>query len=402
MDFNVEVKQINDSDLDILFGGSPKKDDKVFNTVNEDDENNHQEQEEEGLDSLFEKTTLVKEKELKEVKAPLTKEEPKLVKEKVKEEVKVDETDIENLFTSDEKSNDKDLEVKGVFKNIVDYFIDNKLWVDFDGRDEIEYNNETFEKLVVAQNNFKVQEMFNELVDNTGEYGKAIISHIKSGGDLDTIIDLFKLEKETDSIDINNIDGQEKLIYQYYSEDEIGWSKEKIKKYIDNLKLDDELESESKDIKAKYDKLFSKRLESINQERLDEEQVQKEKIQQYKSTVVNTLKQREDLSDKERLSIADYMLNYDQKLNDGQTVNKFYVKLLGMQNDVNEFIYLVNFVMDKQSYLKKINTKAETKATKKTFEFIKSSNALSNKNSGISLNKPSTDEDATNLFNKFI
>lgn len=397
MNFNAEVKQIDDNDLDILFGGSSKKTDLALSSLLTELES--------GLDSFFGDEEKEVEKEVDETLGALIESEEKEEKLKVVEkqkkvkELKVEaseEKNTEDLFSED-KEEVKTKETTAI-KEIVDYLIEKDIWFDFDGRDEVDYNEDTFKTLIVAQSNFKAQEMFNELLDQTGEYGKAIIEHVRNNGNLDEIIDLFKLEKETEAIDISSLEGQEKLIYQYYSEDEIGWSKEKIKRYIDSLKIDDELESEAKDIKTKYDKLFNKRLEQINQEQEFAKQEQQEKIQQYKSNVVTTLKQRSDLSDKEKTTIADYMLNYDQKLDDGQLVNKFYVKFTQMQSNLNDFIDLVNFVMDKENYLKKINTKAETKATKKTFEFIKSGNALNNKNSGVQATKLSADDDATNLF----
>jgi hypothetical protein len=44
--------------------------------------------------------------------------------------------------------------------------------------------------------------MFEELLDSTGVYGKAIIGHIKNGGNPDEIIDIFKEQKALQSLDL--------------------------------------------------------------------------------------------------------------------------------------------------------------------------------------------------------
>ena len=391
MELKTEVTKIADGDLDLLFGTKSGTDSIL---------GSKEQKEKELL-----KEELVKELEVKD-ESDLFKDRTdelndvlfggeKEKKEKV-EPLKTEEDTFKDSLISEEKKEEKS-NSNNVLKEIVDFYIEEKIWVLFEGQDEIEYNDENFKKILLAQNEIKAQEIFEDLVEKSGLVGKAIFDFISKNGDLDEIIDLFKLEKEVKSIDISTPEDQEKLIYQYFSEEEFGWSKDKIKRYVDNLKLDNELESEAKDIKGKYDKLFEKRLSQINEEQESYELERQKRVEDYKKNVITTLKNKQNITDKEKSKIADYMLNYDQKLLDGQVVNKFFVKFSSLQNNIEEFVDLVEFVMDKESYLKKISKKAESEANKKAFTFIKNGNSLTNKNSGSELSKAKVD-DFVNLF----
>jgi hypothetical protein len=89
---------------------------------------------------------------------------------------------------------------------------------------------------VAEQDRLRVEGMFGELVDSTGPFGKAIIDFVKNGGNPDEIIDLFKEQKQVESISIENADGQKDIIKHYYSE-VLGWKPEKIEKYLSGLIL---------------------------------------------------------------------------------------------------------------------------------------------------------------------
>ena len=390
MEFKAEVTSIKENDLSVLFGEGADSNLAFVELKNETADDILFNEETDNVE--LEKGLVVEVKKTK-------KENPVQVEQVSLKTEDVNDEEIETLFENTKETTDGKDSSLVEFKEIVDYLITEGVWADFEGKDEIDIDKDTFQKIAVEQSTALANQMFEELLDQSGDYGKAIFEHIKNQGNPDDIIDLFKLEKETKSLDITSTEGQEELIYKYYSEDEIGWSREKIKRFIDNLKIEDELETEAKEVKDKYDRIFQKRLSSLNEEREANKRIQLERVEAYKSNVITTLKSREDLSNKEKALIADYMLNYDQKTSDGQTVNKFYVKFLDIQNNLNDFVDLVNFVMDKDKYLKKINSRAETTATKKTFEFIKKGKALENKNSGTSLERNRKEE--VNLFSVF-
>ncbi len=190
MDFNTQVETISSEQFDSLFSGNdtqptatPGADnlivgkDKVPQVTN----NTGADIPFIDLDTLEEGTT---EKTTEEAVAEPTEK----VEEKVETEPKVEEPSQEDVDQS-----------KVILKNTVNFLIEKGIWQDFDGRDDLELDEETYAELAVKQDEARLTDKFNELVDSTGDYGEAIISHIKNGGNPDEIIDIFKEQKQVGS-----------------------------------------------------------------------------------------------------------------------------------------------------------------------------------------------------------
>jgi hypothetical protein len=277
-----------------------------------------------------------------------------------------------------QESEEKKGEVLSVLKNTVDYLIEQGAWEDFDGREEMDLDEETYAKLVIEQDKRRVQSMFDEMVDSTGTFGKAIIDFVKNGGNPDEIIDLFKEQKQIESINIDSLDGQKEIIKHYYTE-VMGWKPEKADKYISNLVLADELEEEAKDVKESIGAFYQKEAQRLNAEREEFAARQKEAEQAFESNIRSAVKERKDLTPTERKTVEEYLLRYDQKLPNGNMVNKFYVNFAKMQANPADYIDLVLFVMDKQKFVQKVATKEKTEAAANAFKFIKGNGAVSAK-----------------------
>jgi hypothetical protein len=277
-----------------------------------------------------------------------------------------------------QESEEKKGEVLSVLKNTVDYLIEQGAWEDFDGREEMDLDEETYAKLVMEQDKRRVQSMFDEMVDSTGTFGKAIIDFVKNGGNPDEIIDLFKEQKQIESINIDSLDGQKEIIKHYYTE-VMGWKPEKADKYISNLVLADELEEEAKDVKESIGAFYQKEAQRLNAEREEFAARQKEAEQAFESNIRSAVKERKDLTPTERKTVEEYLLRYDQKLPNGNMVNKFYVNFAKMQANPADYIDLVLFVMDKQKFVQKVATKEKTEAAANAFKFIKGNGAVSAK-----------------------
>jgi hypothetical protein len=277
-----------------------------------------------------------------------------------------------------QESEEKKGEVLSVLKNTVDYLIEQGAWEDFDGREEMDLDEETYAKLVIEQDKRRVQSMFDEMVDSTGTFGKAIIDFVKNGGNPDEIIDLFKEQKQIESINIDSLDGQKEIIKHYYTE-VMGWKPEKADKYISNLVLADELEEEAKDVKESIGAFYQKEAQRLNAEREEFAARQKEAEQAFESNIRSAVKERKDLTPTERKTVEEYLLRYDQKLPNGNMVNKFYVNFAKMQANPADYIDLVLFVMDKQKFVQKVATKEKTEADANAFKFIKGNGAVSSK-----------------------
>lgn len=269
-------------------------------------------------------------------------------------------------------------EVHSILKHTADFLIESGIWEDFEGREDLEMTQENYAKLVAEQDKRRVENMFSELVDSTGPFGKAIIEYTKNGGNPDEIIDLFKEQKSVESINIEETDGQKDIIKHYYSE-VLGWKPEKIEKYMSNLMLSNELENEATEVKELFQQFYKKEAERLNSEREEFTKKQKEAEEAFEGNIKTSIRDRKDLTTSEKRQVEEYLLSYDQRLPNGNLVNKFYVNFAKMQANPSDYIDLVLFVMDKQKFVEKVAIKEKSQAASKAFNFIKGNGAVSTK-----------------------
>lgn len=262
-----------------------------------------------------------------------------------------------------------------ILKNTVDYLVSSGKWVDFEGREDLEITEEVYADLVAKQDEYRVNSMFNELLDSTGDYGKAIITHIKQGGNPDEIIDLFKEQKQLTQIDTSTETGKQQLIEKYYSE-VLNWKPEKVVKTVKRLITDNEIDSEFQDVKEMYDKHYQERLQEINETNKAKEQQEAQRQQAFVNNINSVLEEDKSLTQSDKALIAGSILDFRHKLPNGQKVNDFYIKFAEKQADPREYVDLVRFIMDKKGYLESIHRKEKTSTNKAAFNFIKGNAAL--------------------------
>ena len=290
-------------------------------------------------------------------------------------EENTEDTPTEEDDKEDEKAPvDKD-SVNSILTNTVNYLIEQGLWQDFEGREDLEINEEVYAELAAKQSQHAAYSIVNELIDSTGDYGKAIIGHIKRGGNPDEIIDLFKEQKEIQAIDTTTEQGKQFKIEKYYKE-VLKWKPEKVEKTIKRLITDDEIESEFNDINELYDNHYEEKLKEINKQAEEQEQKNKERQAQFVSNIKTALSENEELSDADKRLIASSILDFKHTLDNGQRVNNFYLKFYELQSDPKEYIEMVRYVLDPKGYKERISKKEESKAAKKTFEFIKANSTV--------------------------
>jgi len=289
-----------------------------------------------------------------------------------------EEASEESEEESEEEEKSDSSDVKGILKSTVEYLIQSGAWQDFEGREDLDIDEDTYAKLVAQQDSLRVSSMFEELVDSTGPFGKAIIEFVKNGGQPDEIIDLFKEQKQVEAIPLDSVDGQKELIKHYYSE-VLGWKPERVEKQIGGLILSNELENEAKEVKDLLKSYYGKEADRLNKDQEDFVAKEKEKEKTFESNIRNTIKERKDLSLAEKRTVEDYLLSYDQRLPNGNLVNKFYVNFAKMQANPQDYVDLVMFVMDKQKFVNKVATQEKSKAAAEAFKFIKGNGAVSTK-----------------------
>lgn len=327
---------------------------------------------------------------------PTETEEEKVAKLKEVEDVKLaakakgknKEEKPEEDNTTPEVTTD---EVKTVLKNTVDYLIDKGFWGDFDGREDLEITEEVYAELVQKQDEFRVNSLFSELLDSTGDYGKAIISHIKSGGNPDEIIDLFKEQKQLEQIDTTTDDGKQTVIEKYYK-DTLGWKKEKVDKLVQRLIKDDEIGTEFTDVKEAYDKHYKDELAATQETAKQAELQVKQRHTAFINSIQTALKSDETLTPRDKALVASSILDFKHTLPNGKKVNDFYIKFAEMQADPKEYIELAKFVLDKEKFKQELTKKVETKVASTTFNFIKG-NAAAKKTTDSPQQTPKQNKD---------
>lgn len=283
-------------------------------------------------------------------------------------------TESTNTEETTEGENESDENpINSVLKSTVEYLVKKGVWEDFDGREDLEITDEVYAELASKQIEQKVNSMFSELVDSTGDYGKAIISHIKDGGNPDEIIDIFKEQKEIESIDTSSDEGKIKLISKYYNEI-LNWKPERISKYIQRVIDGEDLEVEFNDIEDKYTEYTQQKLQEIEARRQEQNTKILEKQREFSEGIKTTLTNL-GYTDKEKKLIENSLFNH-KKTELGVTTD-FNLKFAELQRDPKKLVELVYFVMDNENYFKKVTKQAESKAAEKTFKFIKTSAASS-------------------------
>lgn len=302
--------------------------------------------------------------------------------DKEKVEDKIEDTVEDDKSTDNDSEKDKSTdkeekpieEINNVLKNTVEYLIEKGIWADWDGRKDLDVTEEVYAELASQQNQNLAYEIVDELVNSTGVYGKAIINHIKAGGNPDEIIDIFKEQKAIEQIDTSTETGKQVLIEKYYK-DVLGWKTEKVEKTIKRLISDNEIESEFSDAQEHFKKHHKEQLDNTEKATKEKEKIEVERKQTFISNIGKALDQ-EELSSKEKSLISESILKFKHELSDGKKVNDFYLKFAEMQSDPKSYIKLVRFVMDPENFEKQIRTKEETKAAVKNFNFIKGNKAV--------------------------
>jgi hypothetical protein len=375
-DFNSDVASMSEGDLNNLFEGTPSIAD--LDKLTNEDKLEEVKLEEAKIEDLFDDESLTEEE-----KAAKLVEAKKLEEEKAKSELteeqkaKLEQDKLAEQKLKEEQEAKKEIlpQIQEALKNTVDYLVSSGQWADFEGREDLEVTEEVYAKLVVEQDKLRVNSMFDELLDSTGDYGKAIITHIQSGGNPDDVIDIFKEQKALDSIDTSTDDGKILKVEKYYKE-VLGWKQSKVENFVKGLITDDKLTEEFTDVEELYNKHYKQQLEQINKETEDRKVKAEEKKQEFTTNIKAVLDADSTLTPKDKKRIQDSILDFKHNIGDGKKVSDFYLEFAKIQQDPKQYVDLVKFVIDKETYLKAFQEKIETQVAKKEFSFIKGNAAV--------------------------
>lgn len=322
------------------------------------------------------KTKTAQAEEKKEEAPAATQEElDQQLKEALGDEDDSDEDDEKGKDKSKIKKVDVDADTNAsLFKAKAEGLIERGIWREFEGQEEFEWTDENYGELAKQQAIWDAEDKFAELIDETGDYGKAIISHIKNGGDPKEIIDLFKESKKIESFDISTEEGKIALLTKYYKDQ--GFNDKKAKRIIDSAVDDGSLDQEVTEAKEEMEAAIKEQVAETQKEQAAYLAKQKELNDQFANNITGTLRERKDLSIEQKKAIASSLLVYDKKLQDGRMVNQFTLDFAKLQQDPKKYIDLVMFVQDYDKFVGTIAKTEEKKAAKKSWEFIKGNGSV--------------------------
>lgn len=308
-------------------------------------------------------------------------------KKPAKKEVKTAASEPE-----DEEDDVEDSDKQALIRAHIDHLIETGAWQPIEDLDSIELSDEVFAEMSRQQQEAKAWEIFSELVDSSGPYGKAIMKHSMNGGDPDKVIDLFKEQKAMEALNIEDEAGQKMAVEKYYIE-VLNWKPEKVKKHIERLELDEELKEEAEHVKSKFDEHTNKQLEAINKKQEEDRRKAIEDQQAWEEGIREAIEAREDLEPARRKELERQLLVYDQQLKDGRKVSKFWVNFKKIESNPEHYLRLVEFVENPDLYVKGEAEKENTKKAKATFKFLQGNVTAKNKaKSQVSARRVSSDQ----------
>lgn len=382
---DAQIAQLNSADLDQLFDAAPEgtpnanmletgKESKVVVAPQSEDIGDIPE-------DAFEDDIVTKEEKVEPEKVKATKKEEEL--DKKEEEPPKKEKEAKEVEEKEAPTG----QINEVLKNTVEYLVNSGKWLDFEGREDLEMTQEVYADLTAKQDEYRLNQKFSELVDSTGDYGKAIINHIKNGGNPDVVIDIFKEQQQLQQIDTSTEAGKQQIIEKFYKE-VVGFKPEKVEKDIKRFISEDRIEEEYNEVKDRYDKYYKDQLEKADMEVNEQKALEVKRKETFVTNIKTTLDSDKTLTTQDKKLIASSILDFKHDLGNGQKVNDFYVKFAEIQADPKEYIELVRFVMDRKNYEKAIESKKTTDVAKETFNFIKGNAAVSKtKTSPVEINE---------------
>lgn len=370
-----EVKPLSKSNLDLALGGDEDNEDEDNEGDNED---------------------VVKKKVAPTKKKVETKKEKSDDDDTSDDDDSVDD-DNENENENDENESDEDesneddekkeedneenkgsIEVKDFLKARVEFLIKKGEWVDFEGREETEWDEDEFAKVELQQREFQKGKLKEELLDEFGPYGREIAEYSSKGGDPEKLIDIFKEQQIVENLSIADADSQKEVVLKFATEFQ-NMTPKRAKTYVDTLIANNELEDAAKEAKTQMETLLVEREEELKAEQdqivKDNETKQKAIRDTFAKNVNTVLSSREDISADEKKELIKVLTKFDKKLSNGTPVNDFYFKLAEFRKDLPNYIELVRLVLNPKKYIKSGKIKGSNERAEKDFSLIRTHNA---------------------------
>jgi len=279
----------------------------------------------------------------------------------------VDEKVSTKSKASTASNNETEIDKDSFYKARIEYAKTiGRLPEDFELEDDVVLDDESYSKVMDYENQYVYEAIVSQVREEyIKKLGNNVINFVENGGDVTKIAELIKEENKIAELNTSIESGQKAIITQYY--EELEWSDTKIKKHIDRLLNDDELEEESIELKAKLEKTVGKKQEQLvrKQEEIfqKKEALEKKQINDFASVLEDR-----GMSKKAIGEYIDYAFK-DEEIS-GVVMPKLDFKILQIQRKPEELLELIEFVNNKTEYLKRKSIEINNPKVDKTFESI--------------------------------
>lgn len=228
----------------------------------------------------------------------------------------------------------------------------------------------------LQQRVYQKEQLREELLESFGPYGKEIADYAAKGGDPDKLIDIFKEQTRVESLSLETEEDQRAVVLKYETEF-LNKKPERVKKYIDSLVADKDLESAAKEAKEAMEESLATQTQELQAEQdaiiQNQQRKQKENIQKFQSDVSTLVNNLKDIPADEKKQLLTVLTKFDKKLKNGTPVNEFYFKFDQFRKDLPNYIKLVRFVLNPDKFIKNIENGGKNDANEKAFKLARSS-----------------------------
>jgi len=262
-------------------------------------------------------------------------------------------------------------------------------WEDFEGREDLDIDAETFKQLSSQQDKWKKENLKGAIFSTLDPAEQEYLEYKKMGGDLDSYYKSRSKLNRAENLNIETQEGKVSAIYTYYK-NFVGWDDNKIQKFISKLDNNDLLEEAETSIGKVQEHLRGKHQQML----LRQQQAQKQRqdaISSYKKNVRTVLKEQK-IADTQARQIVKSLteVNKDTGFTD---IDKAYV---AFRNDPQRSVLLYQFLTDPQSFIENVSQQKQQEERKKLFfELKKKGNTSEKKDFSF---KPSKDRQTKNPF----
>lgn len=313
--------------------------------------------------SFFETGTITEPVEIKTVSEPVVTENTIKEKEEatpvleLTEDFFKGESNIEVTETGEIKTVDKpvteSLDKDSVYKASIEYYKSiGRLPEDFELEDDVVLDDDSYTQILDYKDEYTYNLLKEEVrAEFKEKLGDNIIKFLENGGDYTKFAELAKEQSAILELNIATDSGQKAIVSKYYKEI-LGWKDEKIEKHIDRLYNDGELQEEATDLKEKFDDYFNQEQADLVARQEKQKQNELKMLEKQKSNFFKVLTDK-GLSQKDTAEYVQFVFEDGYKLPDGSLITPLDYEILKIQRNPEELSELVQFLKDKEGYIKK-------------------------------------------------